>query len=566
VRPLRADYIEELLVLAVLPPLATAMLSQVASLGVSTSDPAALLFWLPYLALVSVSAWAVIRKEGRFAMVVIIALSFVLNFISRVRQPAGFSWDVDEPHHLQISSKIIETGHLYVAYPGFTGEAMAYSLYPGLDLLVTFLNELTSIPAWLLYRYSFCFLNITVLFFLYYLLRRLDLDSRTSNLCIFLYALCPTLHGFTNAGVSESLGIIFYTFLLSVFLLGREKSGRTFAVIFLIMASSLVVSHHFTMHLLIFEATILMIGTYLLCRSLSVGFFRLLILVVGTGAWLALVALLYLSTNIDLIVRVIQVLQLSYQGVQPIPPPWSMPPVEKALSYAGIGALVLTGFAGAWSWLHRTANAPCEKRTPLLLLGGLSLFLLVIFEATGWRMPQLIEVSEIRFRAVGFAYFGIVIFSGIGIVSFLGRQLKYTKILAVLLALLLISIPTVTVAYPFYYYHNSPVRACDYFGYPEESYDSSMWLKEHGAMGWIAGTWGEYTYISGHAGMNLSYLMLVRSFKEHEVLTKFYSLNRACMSVPDAFGYELARDDVMWLQRTADRVYANGGMMDYWAI
>jgi hypothetical protein len=546
---------------------ATAMLARIFSLQ-GKPPQAPLLVWLPYLVLVSISAIVALKMRGRFPILVILLMSTALNLVSSVRgwyYPPGFIVSVDEPHHMQISSQIAETGHLVFGYDGFTGEAYAFSFYPGLDMLMASLSILSGIQLSLVYNFAFSFLNGLVLMLFFAVVNRTGLDARTVNLCTFLYALCPKLHGFDSGGVSESLGIIFYPFLLGAFFFDKGTLGdRRRLMVFLVFAVAATVTHHFTMYMLSLQAIVVAAVVFLFLgeRSRRTGRTLSLVLVL-TGSWLLVVGSSVVN-RLGVIPKVVESLWISLEGAPEVPRPYVLPAVERILSYLGIAALLLSSLFGVWIMRRRKLKLTNETKVALGVLWGIDASLLVLFEAISWHSPALIEVVDVRFRALSFIYPGIVMMSGVGVVSILGTKTRPLRFLAAIAVLLLIAVPTVTVGFQGWIYDNAPIRASDGLDvYPLESYASSVWISGHTTPGWISSTWQGYAYISGYAERQFSYVLFVESVEQREVLTRYYSFNRISLLLPDSGAFKLEPDDVRWLNTVSFRVYDNGGLATY---
>lgn len=135
------------------------------------------LFWIPYLVLISTSALLVLTGESYSPLYTTLILAFILNLISKVRAPIDSIWGVDPPFHMQVGSSIVNTGYL-VFEKGFYGEAASYSLYPGLDILLSNLHLLSGIPLKLIYQFTFTFMNLITILFLFVTMRAMLMRAR----------------------------------------------------------------------------------------------------------------------------------------------------------------------------------------------------------------------------------------------------------------------------------------------------------------------------------------------------------------------------------------------------
>jgi hypothetical protein len=551
---------------------AIAMLIRVYSLRFNTvQNPA--LFWLPYLLFVSTSAWVALTKKDRGPLYIALCMSFVLNLIIQVWWPGDFLAGVDAPHHVQIASRIIETGHLAPGYPGFTGEAFNYSFYPGLDLFLSSFSMLTAIPLATIYQYTFTILNLLTLVFVYIVMTMFfGKGSKVVDLGVFLYALSPRLHSFNNAAVSESLAIIFFPLLISVFILDSDRlvyTSKKWVVILAFLVFT-VFTHHWTMYMLVLQAAVIVLGTFVLTRKVSRARTNMFLIAIALlGAWLFFILN---SQSLHWTTTLIRALLTQLGGRQlTLPAAYSMPLSERYLTYAGVGIFLLTSLLGVYQLGRSRLRAYDQriKNLPLILWWATCVALIAFFELISWRSTTLVEAADIRFRNLEFAYFGVAVLSAVGI---LFVQERFTKRLCLpnlsrivdVLLILVIAVPTVTLGFQYYVYDKIPVKSSDgAVAFPEESYASCLWLKRHTENEWIAAPFSEFAYISGHAQLNFSYEGYVNSVKQRDVLMRLYSVNKALLQGPDEVGFVLTPEDVAWMDATLNRAYDNGALTTY---
>ena len=535
------------------------------------------MFWVPYAVFISASCMMVLYKKKHMPLFVILGMTVVLNLIPRIREPATFLWNVDSTYHLEIASQIVDTGQLTIGNVALKGQAFAFSCYPGLDLLLTNLHIVTGLPLLLVYRFTFTFMNLTTILFLYYLLRKLINHDLVVNTAVFLYVLCPKLHSFNSASVAESLAIIFYPILIFTFIMYRSElfRKRKFLTILVLFVFVVTVTHHWTMYMLMVHAAIILLGMFLIKRRVSTPRASLLLLLtVLTCAWLVFNAVIILTYHSEFATAAIQNL-LGYVsgGGEPTVAPYSMPPLEKLLSYSGVGILVLTSLIGVYE-LHkgRFRNLiPKNQKIPFSLFWLTDLVLLGLIEVINWQTPSLMEVVNIRFRTIEFNYFGLVSFSAIGIVALLLKISHPQKIFsrffslgATVCLLVLIAVPTVTIGFSYYHYDNPPMKASnDDNAFPFEAYYFSIWLKHQNVSTTVASTMRETNYIQGYAHKKASYSLLRESFEQHRTLAELYCINKANLVLFDDMNFKLQQDDMNWLDGELNKIYDNDGILVY---
>ena len=560
---------------------AVALLIRVYSLRFNPPE-SAIFFWAPYIIFISISAWLVWTREDRFPLFVILGMAFVLHLIPQVRQPSGFLWGEDGQHLMLIAGRIVETGRLDIGCSDLSGFAFAFSFYPGLELLMSFLNMLTGIPLMALYKFSFAAINIATLFSLYYLMKLIVKNPKIVNMCVFLYALSPRFHGFNSSSVHESLAIIFYPLLLSVFLTHSISPGKSqitkrytkmLAIIFVFITAS-TITHHYTMYQVLFHATLIVLGTYLLGKYLrqrrgsTTPINLLLLMAITVFSWLSFIAYYFLRTHGNWLLNIIRSIQVSQIG-NLVPKPYPMPALERTFTYVGVGTFLLLSLFGVYQISrHKPKGFVLNvESTPLILWWAIDAGLIGFFEMIRWQSTFLVGISDIRFRGLEFTYFGIVLMSTIGLQSLSGKlELKVkhlTGVIAILL-LVLIAIPTVTIGFPYYLKDNLPSKASDSPNvYPTQQYLSSMWVKEYITDKEIAAS---TNFLEGYALKNLRYDLLLSSLNEHKIEARYYSILEVNLLLPDTYNFTLDPNDLIWLDNNLNRIYDNGAVFTYSAF
>ncbi len=574
---------------------ASAMLVRVFSLRFNPPE-APLQFWVPYIVFILASAFIVLTRKNYTPLYAIIGMTILLNLISGIRSPSGFIWSVDPPYHLQIASRIVDTGELIFGYAGFTGQAYSFSFYPGLEILLSSLRMVTGIPLMILYKFSFMFINITTLLLLYYSMRSILGNSKIVNVCVFLYALCPMFHGFNSASVSESFGIIFYPFLLFSFInacrptrinYGESTANRVYArkawLLFMIFMGAVTITHHWTMYMLIFHAFVIVSGTFILAKkgsistSLNAQVNKLALSIICTAGWLLFVATTLLILHTNILSSIIQSLIQSFSGAGEarIVPYAGLGFFEKTFSYMGIGMLLLLSLLGAYVVYRGELKNRLRKTEmySLMFLWVFDIFLMGVFEVINWQSSGLIEGADIRYRALEFYYFGFVLFSAFGL-TYISKKLGFNdfknklnrrfSVVVSAFLLLLISIPAITIGFPYYYYDNPLLKSSDGDNaYPREAYHFSIWLRTQNVSGVIASTYRESGYIGAYAQKEYNYTLFVESVQQRKMLAKFYVVNKAGLAAPDSFNFRLHIDDLIWITNESHKFYDNGAITAY---
>jgi hypothetical protein len=545
---------------------ALAILTRVYSLRFDPVE-SAIQFWLPYLILVFVTASIVLTRKDYYPLVAILGLAFVLHLIPFLREPEGLIWNTDPSHNLQIARRVVATGHLALGYNGFTGVAFGSSFYPGLELLLCSLNMVSGFPLMMFYKCAFAAISITALLLFFLILKMLFNNSKIVNLSLLLYVLCPRFHGFDGLAVHESLAIIFFPLLMGVFLVQRGSllHSRGFLATLLVSASLLAITHHFTFYMLILYATFIVVGVYVWRKKiLTPQIYMLFLLLLFMFLWQAFAAADYfLKQHGFLTLKVLESLFARREAGPETPITYSLPSIERYLTYAGFALLALTSLVGFYQMTRKKNREPMKEveRSPLIIWWAVSAAILVVFEIVPWRTVG--GWLPIRFRDIEFAYFGIVPLSAVGvqnIINLAKTKLAFkhlTKAIA-LLMLGVIAVPTVLVGFPYFYYDNSPPKTSDFVN-PVESHISSLWIVNYNTYSQVIGSPGGTPYVSGEASVKFINSLRDDSVEPRKVLNMLYWIKKANLLISDP--NKLDTEDDAWLNSQLNRIYDSGAIM-----
>lgn len=532
--------------------------------------PNAILFWLPYIVLVSVSAFISLTRHDNVPIIVTLGLALILHSINVLRQPGGINWGKDSVHNLQTATKGLATGHFVLGNPNLTGHAFDQSFYPGLELLMSYLNVVATIPLTTLYNFAFVPINLLTLLFFFFFMRMLVKNRKIINVSILLYALNPQFNGFNSSTLHESLAIIFYPLVIAALLTENVKTfrHRGMLIVIILSASLITITNEFTMYVLTSNAFVIVITYFLTEKQLNAlvreKLMLLFLLVTLLFSWLSFIAVHFLETHTSLIMHIINSVSSSVdtKGV-PISPS-SLPFLGSFFSYLGFGLLFITSLIGIYLVGRKAGKEIIDnvKRHVLVTWWIVNLGMIILFEIIPW---QKIGETPIRFRSMEFAYFGIVPFSAMGIekitmlkVNHLMNDVKWRQItkVASLIGIVLIANPTIYVGFQPYFYDNEPQKTMSHL-YSVEAYFSSAWLSQYSVSTYVAGTIDGQTFVSGYASKIFSYAAFKTSIQRREILADTYYVNLANM-VPDEASFRIEMHDLLWLDSRLSRVYDNG--------
>lgn len=558
---------------------AAAILIRVSSLRFNPPE-SPFLFWLPYAALIILSALIVLIRKDTGGLLIVLGMSLVLHLINSVRQPESFVLAVDSASNFQVGTRLIETGHLATGYDGFTSVAFAGSFHPGLELLLCSSNLISGIPLLELYKWAMVGINVITILSFFFILRRIGIDLRIVNFAIFLYALCPMFHGFDSYAMHESLALIFYPILMSIFLTDPQNArarifhSRSFAITIFVFASLLAVTHHFTMYMLIFQSVLILAGFYILRRKVSLTQVKmLLLLTIILVSWLLYNASYLLETHGRFATEIVQSIFLEKSApTETVPQSYSMPLLERSFVYGGVGLLLLTSLVGLFRILRTKTEELIHRidKTFLVLWWSINVAILSVFVIIPWSTLGPGE-SAVQFRDTEFVYFGIVLFSAVGIQTMFSPEgnvhwsrnkpkMKYLRWIVALFIVLIIAIPTILIGFKYYVYDNPPPKVSDNL-YPIESHLSLVWLSTFSTSKSVIGNRGARSDILGEASRVWKFSLFRESLKTRDVLEGIYWVHRANLLYPDATDFRLEADDESWLDSNLNRIYDNAGVM-----
>lgn len=547
---------------------ASAVIVRVYSLGLGApGNP--FLFWVPYAILIFCSGLIALQKRTAVALLFIVGMSLVLHMINFVRQPQGFLLEIDAASNFEVASKLVQTSHLPIGYPGFTSIAFSGSFYPGFEIFLSSLNVVSGIHLSELYKWAMAIVNVSVILFFYFLLKRIVADSRVVNLALFLYALCPMFQGFDSYAVHESLGIIFYPLLIGVFLTERDKlfSSQKFAVMVFVFVAMLSFTHHLTMYMLILQSIVVLAFSLIMSRNVSFHQARMFFFaVISLIIWQLYNASYVIYTHSKIPIAIAQALFLEHSSEATTVAPDSMSLLERNSVYFGIGLLAATSILGVLV-LRREGedyfiNTSKWGMTAWWMINA---GLLVLFFVIPWGAID----PAVRFRDLEFVYFGVALFSSVGICRILdwdkktrlisNERLKLLKKTTVLLMLFALAIPTILIGFRYYVYDNPGPKVSDY-SYPVESYYSAVWLANNAKFDHVTGSSGGRDYVAVPALVEFDYTSFASSIRTRVLLNDPYWINKANLFYPDESNFTLSGDDKYWLDSNLNTVYDNGAI------
>jgi len=532
----------------------------------------AFLFWFPYVLLVTVPAYMALTRNDNVPMAFTLGLSLVLHSINILRQPENINLGKDAVHNLQTAIKGVNQGYFIFGDQNLVGIAYDQSHYPGLELFMSSLHLITQIPLDTLYNFAFVPINILTLLFLNFFIRILFKDRKVANLSVFLYALCPQFHSFNSYSLHESLAIIFFPFMLSVFFIERGKLFRLRGTFIVTMLVSLLITitNEYTMYVIVLNFLIIALTYLVVSNSLKRNLTVLFLLMIFMVGWLFSVATVFIETHGILIENVVKLL-LSFKTAilqQVSPSPYALPFIQRLFSYMGFGLLFLFSIIGIY--VLRREEKRNLKRVEIKVLTVwwfLNLLIIFLFEVVPW---QQFGWSSIRFRELEFTYFGIVPFSAIGINHIVNLRrkssgLRWSTQTVSLILLLVIAVPTICVGFPQWYYDNEEPKTMSRLNLVE-AYHSSMWLMKYDSPTPILGTEDGLTFISGYAAKEFLYITFKLSIKWHDILGEIYYINLANLLLPDESNFRIGEEDIIWLSSHSNKVYDNKGTIVLYTI
>ncbi len=536
--------------------------------------PNAILFWLPYIVLISISAYISLTRHDKIPIIVTLGLAFVLHSVNVLRQPGNILWGKDAVHDLQIAEKGLAAGHFVFGDPTFFSHSFDQSFYPGLELLMSSLSLVTKIPLPTLYNFTFVPLNLLTLFFFYFLVRMLFKSPRIINVSILLYTLAPPFNGFNSFAVHESLAIIFFPLVIAALLSENSETFRHRGMLVSIVLAAIVITitNEFTMYVLTFSAFVIVTTYFISERRQKTKLMLLLLLVTLLFVWLLRIAVFFIQRHGGLIEHIINSLVSTYETkVAPVSE-YSLPFLEWFFSYLGFGLLFIMSVIGIYSIVRRTREGTVDnaKKHVLVTWWILSLGITVLFQVIPW---ERFGEGPMRLRSLEFSYFGIAPFAALGIEimtmlksKHLMNAMKWKQItkIASLMIIAIIAVPTICVGFSTHFY-DSKYKAISLNSV--EAFFSSAWLSQYSVSTRVAGTKDGQTWVSGYA----SKIFLYEDFKKsiqtpiqnqtREILADTYYINLANIRIRDDTNFAIGMDNLLWLESRLSKAYDNGGII-----
>jgi hypothetical protein len=545
------------------------------------APPNILLFWLPFIILVAITGFFSFTRHHRLPMVLILGLALILRSISVLSLPVNIPLSKDVIHDFSIASRGLSQGNFVFGDSHFVSHSFDQSFYPGLEFFTSSLNLVTATPLIAIYNYSFLFIGLLTLFSFSFLLRLVMKDTKTINLAILLYSLCPSFVGFNSATVHESLAIILIPVVISAVLINYASSFKYKKALYIAAILSIVIvgiTNEFSIYILTLFVSIIVltpiIANVIWKKKYSIRQYYeklglLSVCLLTLFLWLIFEANYYLKLHGNLISRIFSLFDPikgeSVSLVQGRPP---LPFFESFFSYAGFGLFLLFSVIGVFLFIRSKKNLSSNQidRIALILWSLTSVGLLVLWKIIPW---EALAENPISYRILEFSYFGMAIFAALSIIEFMDLKLlslkKATRIIPLgqifsVIVIVIIAVPIVTIEFTADQYDSQPPIHMDNL-HTDEAYFTSKFVGNFINSTLIAGTEDGEVFISGYSGKPFSYSALIETIKNGTILADTYYINLANIKISDQSYFTLGENTSVWLNSQLDRIYDTGSTL-----
>ncbi len=538
-------------------------------------SPNVFLFWTPYLTSVAACAYFSLTRHDYLPVVLIIFLALTLHSINVLSQNGNINVGKDSIHDLQIATRGLTQGRFLLGDPMLVSHAYDQSFYPGLEMFTSSLSLVTGISLTSIYNYSFVFINVLTLLSFFFLVKLVTKNFMIVNLSVLFYALCPQFNGFNSYTLHESLAIIFIPWVIAAALIDKKsafqhKNALTVAAIISILA--VAVTNEFAIYILTLFIGVITIAPFVTTaikkKSLNLPSRRIVLFLtclLSLFLWTTFVAPYFITYQGNLIKGLMSAFDPFRAETGPISqaPNISMPFIESALSYLGLGLLLLLSLAGIYLFHRKQKNQPAKQIDPFTLSSwaAICIGLLVLWYVIPW---DVLGSTAIKFRILEYSYFGIAIFAAFAAYEIINlRQLSarlrnVSMKLACVLVVIIIAVPVVTLEFsPACYDGQTPLHM-DYLN-PVEAYATSKFVEKFVDRNiTIAGTEDGQIYISGYAARVFWYQGLVWTLRDKAIIADLYYINLANVHMPDESYFTIGQNNSVWLNSQLNRVYDSG--------
>lgn len=447
------------------------------------------------------------------------------------------------------------------------------------------MNEVTSIPSVFLIKYAMSILNVLSLFTLDIMVGSLlNIDTKTRNLIIFLYALNPQFHGYDSYAHNESFAAIFFP-LVILFLLGKKsrlKANSWFMrLVCLILTFVISLSHHFTSYnVALFAFPILMPMYYFWGYSIA-EVTSCVLAVIIPATWLSFSATYILKSHLRGINSLLQAIVTLHAvaGYSSLPSGsylYNYPSAFfQSFTYMALvilGFFALVGLADAF---HSKKEIYCYFGALMILYSIITGLLLI---AVDWGKVK--GFYDVRERIIAFSYLPLAIFAGIGIGKMFKRvnSLKSSSkspikmecfnraflsflIICILVGILIPSM--VFNAFPRFMYDPGfiSIGSGEFYQAPHTKYAFGIWIRHYQSSDReyvFSGSLSTYIYVLGYGQFigewNDKFFNAMSAANAHDIyhVTDIYNAD-----LPDKFGRKLDQFELSLLDFNLSRIYSS---------
>ena len=343
------------------------------------NEHVAIYFHIVYLALLGALSihltLSVVQRRYRMAYFAVIWTMVCLRLLSTTVVPYPIIEDTDPKFELQIVRAIMSGGG--IPWGQGSGEAISYSYFPGLEIAVSVLSSVSSIPEVALFKYAGSFLGVITVLLLLQLYRHL---SRVSSvLSMSFAAMSPWFIPFDTYTIHPTLGLVF----LAMLLLSLDEPGKAWNVVKVLAITAMVITHAAGSYPALFLLLILAALKWHRKASVELPNLRIstaILLASVVSIWGGLVSLSYLETSglPYFLLNMIRVLLGAEFTARPVSPTGFKPFWIVALTATGLFTYGLITLGMLVKRLLRKRNGQCEAENWLAMTGLLmfGLFLL----------------------------------------------------------------------------------------------------------------------------------------------------------------------------------------------
>jgi hypothetical protein len=252
------------------------------------------LFWAGELAFfVPALVWLLRPATGRGARVAIVAATGAFDYLPKYFRDPTYPLFHDELLHSRQLAHVVATGAPFQPSPTLA----IVRFFPGLHTATAALEQATGAPAWVTQTALLLALHVIALVGVFLFAEEITRSARIGGLAAFAYALNPSFLFFDTQFAYESLGVVFFIWVL-VALVKAERAPRPavaagWVALGVMLGAASVITHHMSSYVIgltLLVAAATAIGTRARRRTVLVALLLATALTAAVSGWTLFVA------------------------------------------------------------------------------------------------------------------------------------------------------------------------------------------------------------------------------------------------------------------------------------